>query len=125
MYSKYELDHAIRYATHLTKVFLFEKFKKSHSYLFDRAYIETRPATGEDYYIPHSIASKCIVVTNIYFDEIGCHKVACFPVKEDLSPCEKNDKPEWIPIGKGFTLSCQPACQYEGAIDTELNNFYN
>ncbi|GFY40140.1 uncharacterized protein TNIN_276531 [Trichonephila inaurata madagascariensis] len=120
MYSKYELD-PYPLCNSSYKGFYLKNFK-SHSYLFDRAYIETRPATGEDYYIPHSRASKCIVVTNIYFDEIGCHKVACFPVKEDLSPCEKNDKPKWIPIGKGFTLSCQPACQYEGAIDTDFRN---
>lgn len=121
-YEKYELEHAIRYANELAKIYNFEKYSKTFPYLFKHATLETRPATSKDYYVPQSIAQKCIVVAKTTFDEMGCKKVACFEYKGNLEPCEKNDPARWIPIGKGFTLACQPACRYEGAFDTDYRN---
>ncbi|GBN47546.1 hypothetical protein AVEN_122688-1 [Araneus ventricosus] len=122
MYSSYELEHATRYAQELTKVYLFEKYSASHPYLFQHATIETRPATNQDYYVPQPIADNCIVVSKSAFDEIGCQKASCFSFKENLEPCEEDDDPRWIPIGKNFTLGCQPICRLQKGILTRFQN---
>lgn len=120
--SKRELEHATRYATEATKLFLMQEFKKKYPHLFREATIETRPATLKDYYIPPSLAAKCIVVTRTAFTQEGCRRVACFPYKENMEPCEETDDPRWVPMGSHYTLACQPTCFEEKYIDTEWRN---
>lgn len=116
-----EVAHAIRYATEASKVFLMEEYKKQFPHYFQNAILETRPATNKDYFIPPSIANKCVVVVETRFDETGCKRFGCFPFKENLERCEENDPTQWIRIGKKFELSCQKSCQ-EHSIDTEWVN---
>lgn len=115
-----ELEHAVRYATEVTKLYLMKEYKRIYSHIFKDATIETRPADSkQDYYVPESIKDKCIVVTLTRFDETACRRVGCFPFRQDMKPCEKADKVKWIPLGRGYTLSCQPACVEDDKVDTE------
>lgn len=115
--SKYELKHAQRYAVESTKVYMMDFYKKKFPHFFENAIIETRPATSEDYYIPPSLATKCIVVTKTAFDEIGCKRLACFPLQGNSEPCE--DQPVWVQLGTGYHLACQPSCKEQrDQIDT-------
>jgi hypothetical protein len=118
--SKTELDHAVRYAIEATKLFLMEQYTRLYPHIFTESRIETRLATMNDYYVPDSIAGQCIVVVKTFFTETGCHRLACFPFKSNMEPCEETDDPQWIPLGKGFTIACQPHCrETTQAIDTE------
>ncbi|KAF8784050.1 Per os infectivity factor 0 like protein, partial [Argiope bruennichi] len=121
--SKLELDHALRYAEEATKVFLFDWSKTNFPDIFEHAKIEIRPATSKDYYIPSSIADKCIVVTETSFDEKACLLLACFPFKENLQKCEKSDRVQWVPLGQQHILACQPACfTSQTTVDAEWRN---
>lgn len=118
--SKLELEHAARYAEETTKVFMFNWSKAMFPDVFEHAKIETRPATSDDYYIPPSLANKCIVVTRTSFDETACLLLSCFPFKKDLEKCEKSDPVQWVPLAKSHILACQPACfGAEPSVDTE------
>jgi hypothetical protein len=90
--------------------------------IFRHAHIETRFADGKtDYFVPHELESTAIVVERTYFDSEGCHKIACFPHSSQLNSCGQELDPHWIPIGLGFTLACQHACEWSN-IDTDYRN---
>lgn len=121
--SKYELQHAVLYATEQTRLYMMEKYRKRYPRLFSHAHLQIRPATREDYYVPDTL--ECIVVEKTYFTETGCLRLGCFPYKLNGLPCEKTDPVRWIPIGSNHTtLSCQANCwQSENTVDTEwINN---
>lgn len=122
MPEKNVLVHATLYANELLKVKIFQDLEKRFPDIFQDATIVTRPATSNDYYLIKKLKPQSIVVVEMKFGEMGCKKIACMGFKANLEPCEKNDSPRWIPIGKNFTLACQPMCQYDGAIDTEYRN---
>lgn len=111
--SKIELEHAIRYATECTKIYLFQEYSKRFPQFFDYAEIKTRPAESKtDYYVPDSLIDSCLVVTETSFKEPACRQLACFPVRNDrLEACRGGtDEPLWVPLGSGHALACQPAC---------------
>lgn len=111
--NKYELQHAVRYATEQTRQYMMQRYPHAH--------MKVRPATQKDYYIPSSLSSKCIVVEKISFTKTGCLSVGCFPFKYNGSPCKEGDTVQWIPVGSNHaTLSCQPRCWLTSSqIDTE------
>lgn len=118
-----DIVHAMKFAKHVTLVHLFEKYSKSHPDIFEHAEIDVRPATRQDYYIPPGLENEAVVVTRLEFTETGCLKVGCFPYKENLEPCDSQDPVRWIRIGKGFSLACQPICNYyEHNFDTRFEN---
>lgn len=110
--------HALRYATEATKCYLMEEYKRKFPHYFENAVLETRPATDKDYFIPPSIADKCIVVVKTQFDEISCKRLGCFPFKKNWEACEKNDPLQWVRIGDNYELACQKSCK-EHSINTE------
>lgn len=118
--STYDLAHlhALRYAVEMTKVFLMDQYQIRFPHLFQQAYLETRPATPQDYYIPPTLASKAIVVVRTHFGETACQRLGCFPFKRNWEVCTEQDGPHWIPIGQQFELACQPACQ-DHSLNTE------
>lgn len=116
-----EVIHAIRYATETAKQYLMDEYGRKFPDLFQHASIETRPATNDDYFVPPSIANKCIVVVRTRFDEIGCRRMGCFPFKRTWEPCKEHDSLQWVAIGEGFELACQPSCQAH-SIDTDWVN---
>lgn len=108
------------YANHCTRVYMHNKFLKSHPHIFRHSTLEERQATSKDYYIPPKIASQC-VVSKVSFDEIGCQKVACFPKTRNLEICEKDQDTIMLPIGRKHTMACQPACRLiPNAVDTDF-----
>ena len=111
--------HALRYATEATKVWLMDRYKERFPHYFDYAHIETRLATPEDYYIPPSLANKCIVVERTYFEEIACRRLCCFPFKDDWEPCTEKDKPHWVQIGDHLELACQSVCRDHTTLNTD------
>lgn len=110
--------HALKYATEATKAHLMQEYKSKFPHYFQNARIETRPATNEDYFIPPSIADKCIVVVKTQFDEIGCKRLSCFQFKKNWEVCEKTDPLQWVRIGDDYELACQKSCQ-DHSINTE------
>lgn len=119
--NKPEFEHAFRYATEATKVYLMQEYKQKFPQYFQNAILETRPATDEDYFVPPSIADKCIVVVKTQFDEIGCKRFGCFPFKEKWQNCNENDPVQWVRIGGGYKLGCQPSCK-DHSIDTDWSS---
>jgi hypothetical protein len=110
--SKIELEHAVRYATECTKLYLFNDYSQRYPHLFAHATIRTRPAdSGRDYFVPDALAGSCIVVEETFFQEPACRQLACFPVKNDqLESCGGSSEPSWVPLGTQHVLACQPAC---------------
>lgn len=117
--TRHELEHALRYATEVTKLYMMDKCARNYAEAFAFATLVKRPATSRDYYVPPSLASECIVVTQTAFRQGGCERIACFPFKESLEKCEKGDAGQWVPFGKGYTLACQPMCREKAFIDAE------
>ncbi|GFU09930.1 baculo_p74_N domain-containing protein [Trichonephila clavipes] len=109
--SKYELQHALRYATEHTTQYLLDVYQKRYPHYFQYVEIEIRPATVKDYYIPPSLATECIVVDQIYFTELGCKRLSCFPFKSDGVPCTRKDDMQWTRLANTLVLSCQPSCR--------------
>ncbi|GFV01209.1 baculo_p74_N domain-containing protein [Trichonephila clavipes] len=109
--TKYELQHALRYATEHTTQYLLDVYQKRYPHYFQHVEIEIRPATVKDYYIPPSLATECIVVDKIYFTELGCKRLSCFPFKSDGVPCTRKDDIQWTPLANKWVLSCQPSCR--------------
>lgn len=121
--SKYEMLHAMRYAYEHTKKYTMELYRQTHPLLFQYAHMEIRPATREDYYIPPSLVSECIVVTKTYFSKEGCVNVSCFPFRSDGLPCSESDSMRWMRVGSSYTLACQPSCRASKAtVDVEWRN---
>lgn len=110
--------HALRYASEMTKVFLMDQYQIQFPHLFQDAFLETRPATPQDYFIPPALASKAIVVVRTHFGETACRRLSCFPFKKDWEMCTEQDGPQWVPLGQQFELACQPVCQ-EHSLNTE------
>lgn len=117
--SKYELEHAIRYASEHMQLFMAEEYRKRHPHI--QMEMKTRPAHKRDYYVPPTLAPKCIVVEKLSFTEQGCMALSCFPHQSDGRPCEKTDPVQWIAIGgNASSLSCQPVCwETKQQLDTQ------
>ncbi|GIY89206.1 baculo_p74_N domain-containing protein [Caerostris extrusa] len=97
--------------------------KIHYPHIFYNAQLESRQATHQDYYIPPSLASQCVVVTKTSFNETACHRLACFPFKQNLEPCTELDSVQWITMGNTFALACQPSCHTkDNQLDTEWRN---
>lgn len=123
--SKYELEHAIRYATECTKSYLFEEYLRRYPHLFNYANIKIRPADSDkDYYVPELLKDSCFVVVETNFEKPACIQLGCFPIRNiDLETCSgAYDEPMWVPLGSKHTLACQPACsdiRFRYKMDTE------
>lgn len=118
--SKQELNHALRYAREATKEFLMERYRTYYPHIFQHAVLEKRPATSRDYFIPPTLAKKCMVVTRTYFKEMGCLQLSCFPMKRNLEVCTEQDAPRYEQIGHRFYLACQPICHNQNnPVDAE------
>lgn len=110
--------NALRYAVENTKVFLMDRYRKRFPHIFGDAFLNVRTATRQDYFVPPSIASSCIVVTGTRFSEESCRRMSCFPFKEGWEACEEQDGPRWIRTGRHFELACQASCR-EHSLNTE------
>ncbi|GFS47070.1 baculo_p74_N domain-containing protein [Trichonephila inaurata madagascariensis] len=118
--SKYELQHALRYATEHTTRYLLDRYRQRYPHYFQHVEIQIRPATLKDYYIPPSLATECIVVDQIHFTELGCKRLSCFPFKSDGVPCTRKDDMQWTRLANTLVLSCQPSCrEMTTSIDAE------
>lgn len=110
------------YADHCTRVYMYEKYLQSHPHIFRYSKLHKEPATTKDYYIPPKIKDKCII-SKATFDEIGCLKIACFPKKRNLEPCDSFDNTLVLTLGQQHTFACQPACQFISTyLDTDFRN---
>lgn len=111
--------HALRYATEATKVFLLDLFRRRYPDYFRFARVETRPATPSDYYVPPSLAGRCVVVERTWFEEEGCRRLSCFRVRDGRwNLCAPEDAPRWIAVGRRFEPACQDACR-DHSVDAE------
>lgn len=113
--------HALRYAVETSKVFLMNSYRQKFPHFFEQAVIETRPATRDDYFVPPSLASKCIVVVGTRFPEIACQRLSCFPFKDNWELCKEQDAVRWVRMGQHFELACQPSCR-EHSMNVEWEN---
>lgn len=121
--SKYEMLHAMRYAHEQSKMHMMHSYRQMYPELFQHAQMDVRPATKNDYYIPPTLASQCIVVNKTYFTRDGCDKVSCFPFRSDGFPCAPSDQMHWTRVGSSHILSCQPSCQASKVtVDAEWRN---
>lgn len=110
------------YADHCTRVYMYNKYLKSHPHIFRHSTLKERPATSKDYYVPPKIADKCIV-SDASFDEIGCQKIACFPKKRNLENCKIGEDTVMLTLGQWHTMACQPACQFISTfVDTDFRD---
>ena len=119
--NKQEYVHALRYATEATKEYLMQEYKRKFPHYFGGASLETRLATLEDYFIPPSIANKCIVVVKTRFDETSCNTFGCYPFKKNSDKCDENDPLQWIRLGNRYKLACQKSCR-DHSLDTEWSS---
>lgn len=103
--------HALRYAVETTKVFSMNSYRQKFPHFFEHAVLETRPATRDDYFVPPSLASKCIVVVSTRFPELACQRLSCFSFKDNWELCEERDAVRWVRMGQHFELACQPSCR--------------
>ena len=106
LFKKKEMDfeNAEIYASHCTRVYMYEKYLKSHPYIFRHSKLDVKPATAKDYYIPPKIKDKCIIA-KATFNEMGCRKIACFPKKRNLDPCDSFDTTLVLTLGENHTFA--------------------
>lgn len=120
--SKYELQHAIRYATEATRIDQFHRWRAKLPEVFQFAHLARVPADSEkDYYVPASLKPNAFVVTRTWFDEDGCNGIACFPFRDNLDPCKGAWREREVRIGTQYFKACQPACEWS-TIDTEFRD---
>lgn len=118
MTERRQIQHAMKYAEALDKIYMLEKYRKYYPHIFNHVDMVTRPATTDDYFVPSNL--PCLVVESLRFvDERACNYLGCFPFKTLGEPCTETDEPRLSPLGTTTTLSCQKMCRREKRIDTE------